>query len=79
MKTYVLGGIDIGQCSKTTIIIMGVATGVAPGVSTDVAMGAATGVWQTGGNLIANDRPGIRQHIHKTGGSRNPSKKFSIF
>ena len=58
---------------------MGVATGVAPGVSTDVIMGAATGVWQTGGNLIVNDRPGIRQHIHKTGGSRNPSKKFSIF
>ena len=62
MKTYVLGGIDIGQCSKTTIIIMGVATGVAPGVSTDVAMGAATGVWQTGGNLITNVRLGIRQH-----------------
>ena len=46
-------GIDIGQCSKTTII-MGVATGVAPGVSTNVAMGAATGVWQTCG-YIAND------------------------
>ena len=61
MKTYVLGGIDIGQCSKTTII-MGVATGVALGVSTDVAMGAATGVWQTGGNLITNVRLGIRQH-----------------
>ena len=58
---------------------MGVATGVTPGYSTSVAMGAATGVLQTGGNLIANDRPGIRQHIHKTGGSRNPSKKFSIF
>ena len=43
MKTYVLGGIDIGQCSKTTII-MGVATGVALDVSTDVAMGAAIGV-----------------------------------
>ena len=54
-------GIDIGKCSKTTII-MGVAMGVALGVSTDVAMGAATGVWQTGGNLITNDRLGIRQH-----------------
>ena len=58
---------------------MGVETGVTPGISTGVAMGAATGVWQTGGNLIANDRPGIWQHIHRTGGSRNPSKKFSIF
>ena len=54
-------GIDIGKCSKTTII-MGVAMGVALGVSTDVSMGAAMGVWQTGGNLIINDRLGIRQH-----------------
>ena len=50
-------GIDIGKCSKTTIIM-----GVALGVSTDVAMGAATGVWQTGGNLITNIRLGIRKH-----------------
>ena len=35
---------------------MGVATGVALDISTDVAMGAATGVWQTGGNLLTNDR-----------------------
>ena len=50
-------GIDIGKCSKTTIIM-----GVTRGVSTDVAMGAAMGVWQTGGNQITKVRLGIRQH-----------------